>query len=417
MAPALALVHGFVIDGTGRAQVRNGTVLVREGRIDAVGPSVSVPRDAEVVDIAGHTVVPGLFDVHVHITLSSFPDLTAAVYTRPLAVLAFETVRNLAQTLHRGVTTIRTVGDFGHLDIVARDAIRSGWIQGPRIFAAGRSLTATGGHGRILRPWAVADVGDQSEVVDGVEQVRAAVRRQMEAGADHIKIYQTGGVIDPGGRIETEEYSDEELDMIVRTATMGFRRVCSHAHNKSGILRSIRAGVRSIEHGMYLDEECAKAAVEHDVFYVPTLAVMQNILDHGPAAGLPAYVMQNVADRTRQHREAVKLAYDAGVKIATGTDAGSVLTPHGSAGREAELLAACGIPVVEAIRCATQRGAELIGRESEVGTIVAGRIADLVVLNGNPVDDPSVLGRPEAVARVYQGGRPINAPQAGWVPR
>jgi imidazolonepropionase-like amidohydrolase len=238
----------------------------------------------------------------------------------------------------------------------------------------------------------------------GPEQARAAVRRQVEAGCDHIKLFQTGGVIDPGGRIEAEEFDEDELRTIVGTARLAGRPVACHAHNKPGILHAIAAGVRSIEHGMYFDEECATRAVEAGVFLVPTLIVMDRILRHGRDAGLPQFMIDNVAERTRQHHAHVQLAYQMGVKIATGTDAGSVLTPHGAAGMEVAMLVRAGLPPLHAIRAATMTAAELLGLASRLGTLEPGKLADVILVAGDPLAHPDLLGQPESVRMVFLGG-------------
>jgi len=384
--------------------------LVFEGeRIVAVGPAarVSVPGGARVIDGEGLTVMPGLIDAHVHITMTGGADLLAMSLQRSLPQVTFDTVGHLAATVEAGVTAIRTVGDIGHIDIAARDAVAQGRIRGPRIVAAGKGLTSTGGHGTILPPWIRVAYGDISEVVDGPEQGRAAVRRQVEAGCDHIKVFQTGGVIDPGGRIEAEEFDEEELRTIVGTARLAGRPVACHAHNKGGILRAIAAGVRSIEHGMYFDEECATRAVERGVFLVPTLIVMEQILRKGRSAGLPQFMIDNVGDRTKQHHANVQLAYQMGVNIAAGTDAGSVLTPHGAAGMEVAMLVRAGLRPLDAIRAATMTAAELLGLGPRLGTLEPGKLADVILVAGDPLARPELLGQPEAVTAVFVGGAQV----------
>ena len=253
-----------------------------------------MPRDARTVDAAGGSVLPGLMDVHVHISLNAPADLVREVLGRPVGEAAFDVARNLARDVAAGVTTIRTVSDLAHLDIAARNAVRRGTIVGPRIHPCGRGLTATGGHGELVPHWLCRRDGELSEVVDGADAIRAAVRRQARAGATWIKVFQTGGVIDPHGRIDAEEFAPDEFATAVQTATMLGLPVAVHAHNKAGILRSIREGCRSVEHGMHFDDECAAAARAAGTFLVPTLTVMDRILAHGAGAGIPG-----VHDRQR----------------------------------------------------------------------------------------------------------------------
>ena len=197
--------------------------------------------------ISRGSVLPGLMDVHVHISLNAPSDLVREVLGRPVGEAAFDVARNLGETVAAGVTTIRTVSDLAHLDIAARNAVRRGTIVGPRIHPCGRGLTATGGHGELVPHWLCRTDGDISEVVDGADAIRAAVRRQARAGATWIKLFQTGGVIDPHGRIDAEEFAPDEFATAVHTATMLGLPVAVHAHNKAGILRSIREGCRSVE--------------------------------------------------------------------------------------------------------------------------------------------------------------------------
>ncbi len=409
MTEQTAIVGARLIDGTGADPVDRATVVIDGERIASVGPAarVRVPTGARLINGEGMTVLPGLIDAHVHITMTGEADLLAMSTQRSLPQIAFDTVSHLAATLDAGVTAIRTVGDIGHVDIAARNAIAAGRLRGPRIVAAGKGLTSTGGHGTVVPSWIRTAFGDISEVVDGPEQARAAVRRQVEAGCDHIKVFQTGGVIDPGGRIEAEEFDEEELRTIVGTAQLAGRPVASHAHNKSGILHSIAAGVRSIEHGMYFDEECAARAIEAQVFLVPTLIVMDQILRHGRAAGLPQFMIFNVRERTKQHHANVQLAHQMGVRIVTGTDAGSVLTPHGAAGKEVAMLVRAGLRPLEAIRAATMSAAELLGVGSSLGTLEAGKLADVILVSGDPLATPKVLGEPASVRVVFVGGRQV----------
>ncbi|MDR7402486.1 MAG: amidohydrolase family protein [Armatimonadota bacterium] len=411
MTEQTAIVGARLIDGTGADPVDRAALVFEGERIVAVGPAsrVAIPGGARVIDGEGLTVMPGLIDAHVHITMTGGADLLAMSLQRSLPQVAFDTVGHLASTLEAGVTAIRTVGDIGYIDIAARDAIARGRIRGPRIVAAGKGLTSTGGHGTIVPPWIHVAHGDISEVVDGPEQGRAAVRRQVEAGCDHIKIFQTGGVIDPDGRIEAEEFDEEELRAIVGTARLAGRPVACHAHNKPGILRAIAAGVRSIEHGMSFDEECAARAVEAGVFLVPTLIVMERILRQGRDAGLPQFMIDNVGHRTKKHNANVHLAYQMGVKIAAGTDAGSVLTPHGAAGMEVAMLVRAGLRPLDAIRAATMTAAELLGLGSRLGTLEPGKLADVILVAGDPLARPELLGQPEAVMAVFVGGVQVKA--------
>ena len=411
MTGNLAIVGGKLIDGTGAAPIPNGLVLIEGDRIAYVGPAdgKKVPGNAEVIDAGGASVLPGLMDVHVHISLSAPSDLVREVIARPVGEAAFEVARNLADTVAAGVTTIRTVSDLAHLDIAARNAIDQGKMIGPRLHPCGKGLTTTGGHGEIMPCWLCQSHGELCEVVDGTDQVRAAVRRQARAGATWIKVFQTGGVVDPHGRIDAEEFAEDEFQIAIDTAKMMALPVAVHAHNKSAILRCIRAGVRSVEHGMHFDEECADAARGTETYLVPTLTVMDRILKHGAQAGLVDYMIENVRERTSKHHEYVKYAFDVGANLACGTDAGSLLTPHGSAGREVVQFVKCGLTPVQAIQIATQSTARLLNVEHEIGSLQSGRLADVIVVEGDVVGRVENLEVAGNMRHVMVGGRRVAA--------
>ena len=411
MTGNLAIVGGQVVDGTGAAPIPNGLLLIEDDRIAYAGPAdgKKVPGNAEVIDAGGASVLPGLMDVHVHISLSAPSDLVREVIARPVGEAAFEVARNLADTVAAGVTTIRTVSDLAHLDIAARNAIDQGKMIGPRLHPCGKGLTTTGGHGEIMPCWLCQSHGELCEVVDGTDQVRAAVRRQARAGATWIKVFQTGGVVDPHGRIDAEEFAEDEFQIAIDTAKMMALPVAVHAHNKTAILRCIRAGVRSVEHGMHFDEECADAARGTETYLVPTLTVMDRILKHGAQAGLVDYMIENVRERTSKHHEYVKYAFDVGANLACGTDAGSLLTPHGSAGREVVQFVKCGLTPVQAIQIATQSTARLLNVEHEIGSLQPGRLADVIVVEGDVVGRVENLEVAGNMRHVLVGGRRIAA--------
>ncbi len=408
MHTELAIGGGLLIDGTGADPVANALVLIKDGIIVHAGKAegIRIPRGARLVEAEGATVMPGLFDAHVHISLSAPSNLLAEVTARSVGEVAFEVSNNLAETVAGGVTTIRTVSDLAHLDISARNAIRRGTLRGPRIHPCGHGLTTTGGHGDIMPCWLSQSHGDIAEIVDGPDEIRKGIRRQAKAGAAWIKLFQTGGVVDPHGRLDAEEFLPAEFAAAVETAHLLGLPVCVHAHNKPGILRSIRSGCRSIEHGMHFDAECAEAALQHGTWLVPTLTVMDRILVHGRQAGISDFIIENVRDRTNAHRAHVKHAYDIGANIASGTDAGSLLTPHGSAGREVVQLVRCGLTPVQAIEVATRNTARML-RSEDTGSLEADKLADLIIVEGdvaNRVEQLEVAGN---MREVMVGGRTL----------
>ena len=404
-----AIAGGLLIDGTGAEPVADALVLIEDDRITYAGPPKgrALPPNARVIDAAGASVLPGLMDVHVHISLSAPSNLAHELSGRSPGLIAFEVANNLRETVAGGVTTIRTVSDVEHLDIAARDSIGKGIMVGPRIHPCGKGITATGGHGEILPCWLCMSHGEITEVVDGPDAIRSAIRRQLRAGAQWIKVFQTGGVIDPHGRIDAEEFAPDEFATALETARIAGVPVCVHAHNKTAILRCIRNGVRSIEHGMHFDEECAEAAREHGTFLVPTLTVMDRIMVFGAQAGIADFMIENVRQRTSKHHEYVKYAHDIGAGIACGTDAGSLLTPHGSAGREVVQLVKCGLTPMQAIQVATQNTARLLMAEDDVGTVETGKLADVIVVDGDVAGDVSRLEVPGNMRHVLIGGREV----------
>jgi imidazolonepropionase-like amidohydrolase len=404
-----AITGGTLVDGAGNPPVANGLVLIENDRIVYAGPAsgARIPDGAAVVDAEGCTVLPGLMDVHVHISMSAPTDWRLDHYRRSPGRIAFETTANLRSTVEAGVTTIRTVSDIGHLDVAARDAVRDGLCIGPRIVPCGKGLSSTGGHGQKLPCWICQSHGEVVEIVDGPEAITAAVRRQARAGAEWIKVFQTGGVVDKHGRIDAEEFLPEEFDAAIATAKLLGMPVAVHAHNRPAILRSIKAGCRSVEHGMDFDEECARTAAAHGTFLVPTLTVMERIVRLGKGANVAAHIIDNVRKRTEQHVKYVRFAHEVGVPIATGTDAGSILTPHGAAGSEIANLARIGLSPLEAIRCGTEVAARLLRLDDRLGTLTKGKLADVVVFRGDVVSDLALLEDRANVRLVMIGGRRI----------
>lgn len=406
---SMVIAGGQILDGTGADPIANGMVVIEGNRIAYAGKADQkrIPSGARRIDAAGGSILPGLMDMHVHISLGAPSDLLAEIVTRPLGQVAFEIAANLRDTIAAGVTTIRTVSDLAHLDIAARNSIRKGITVGPRIYPCGKGLTATGGHGALLPCWMCSSHGEISEVVDGIPAIRKAVRQQIQAGAQWIKLFQTGGVIDPEGRLDAEEFAPDEFAAAVETARVAGLPVAVHAHSKGGILRSIREGCRSIEHGMIFDEECAAEAAKKGTYYVPTLTVMHRIIRHGSQAGIPEFMIKNVRERTDKHYEYVRHAFQSGVGVACGTDAGSLLTPHGSAGREVVHFTECGMTVPQAVRAATEVTARMLMADRDLGTLAEGKLADVIVVDGDVMQNVRQLEVAGNMRHVIADGREV----------
>ena len=404
--PAVTAIRaGTLIDGTGAAPVKNAVILVQGDRITAVGTNVPVPAGATVVDLSGATVLPGFIDAHVHLAFRTIGDgdWQHAGLTEMPSQLALLGAAHAQQTLEAGFTTVRVVGTAHFGDIALRNAINAGWIPGPRIVAAGISFGIRGGHcdeTNGLQPEALDHEGGiEVGVADGIEEVRNAVRYMVKYGADVIKICATGGVLSLTDSVGVQQYTEDEMRAIVETATQLDRRVAAHAHGSAGIKAAVRAGVTSIEHGSILDAEAVALMKQHGTWLVPTLLAGFTVESLATAGRLPPPIAAKSLAIAPRHRNSFKLAVDAGVKIALGTDAG--VMKHGTNAREFGLMVRYGMTPMQAIVAGTSNGATLLGLERDVGTIAVGKYADLVAVRGDPIQTISTL---EHVDFVMKGG-------------
>jgi imidazolonepropionase-like amidohydrolase len=401
--PITAIRAGTLIDGTGGAPVRNAVILVQGGRITAVGPSVAVPSGAAVIDLSAFTVLPGFIDAHVHLAGHTIGDgdWQHSRLTEMPSQLALLGAAHAQQTLEAGFTTVRVVGSVAFGDVALRNAINAGWIPGPRIMAAGVSFGIRGGHcdeTNGLQPGALGyEAGVAEGVANGVEEARNAVRYAVKYGADVIKICATGGVLSLTDSVGVQQYTEEEMRAIVETATQLDRRVAAHAHGTAGIKAAVRAGVTSIEHGSILDAEAVRMMKDRGTWLVPTLLAGFTVESLATAGRLPPPIAAKaLAIAPRQHAS-FKLALDGGVRIALGTDAG--VMRHGSNGREFGLMVRYGMTPMQAIVAGTSNGATLLGLESEIGTIAAGKRADVVAVRGDPLQSIALLERVDFVMK------------------
>ncbi len=398
-----AIRAGTLIDGTGGAPIKNAVILVQGGRITAAGTNVTVPSGATVIDLSGETVLPGFIDAHVHLAGRTIGDgdWQHSRLTEMPSQLALLGAAHAQQTLEAGFTTVRVVGSAAFGDVALRNAISAGWIPGPRIVAAGISFGIRGGHcdeTNGLQPEALGyEAGVAEGVADGVEEVRNAVRYAVKYGADVIKICATGGVLSLTDSVGVQQYTEEEMRAIVETATQLDRRVAAHAHGTAGIKAAVRAGVTSIEHGSILDAEAVSLMKQHGTWLVPTLLAGFTVESLATAGRLPPPIAAKaLAIAPRQHAS-FKLAVDGGVRIALGTDAG--VMRHGSNAREFGLMVRYGMTPMQAIVAGTSNGATLLGLEAEVGTVAAGKRADLVAVRGNPLQNIQILETVEFVMK------------------
>ncbi len=399
--------HVTLIDGTGRAPVPDATVVIRDRRLHAVGVGdrISLPdEDITEIDAQGGFLLPGFIDTHVHMILEGF-NLAREMAT-PFSMRFYNSVRHLRRTLDVGITSVR---DAGGADLGMKQAVESGVVAGPRLQISIAVLTITGGHVdfwmhsgnefKLLPEYP----GFPASRCDGVDGVRRTVREVLRAGADVIKICSTGGVMSPTDHPEFTQFSPEELDVIVREAA--YRRgvkVMAHAQGTEGIKNAVRAGVHSIEHGIYLDDEAIELMVERGVFLVPTLLAAAAILEIGEGGGMAAHAVRKAREVVDAHRDSIARAYRAGVKIAMGTDAG--VMPHGTNLRELGLMAGLGMSPMEVIVATTKTAAECLGWQTDVGTVEPGKLADLVVTRTNPVQDLRSLEHADNILLVIKDG-------------
>jgi imidazolonepropionase-like amidohydrolase len=385
--------------------IRDAAIVVTGDKIIAAGPSssVGVPAGAKVIDLGDVTLLPGFIDAHTHIIGRTLGDPMADIasvkdYEAYAAILGVENAR---KTLMGGFTSIRVLGAGGFDDMALRQAIEDGRAVGPRIEAAGHALGITGGHcdDNGWRP-GLSDPGYKEGVANGPDEVRAAVRYQVKYGADVIKICATGGVLSEGDAIGATQYTYEEMKAIVDEATKLDRKVAAHAHGTEGIKIAIRAGVASIEHGSFLDDEAAKMMVKKGTFLVPTLmagAAVEVFAKNGVLKGLRA---EKGLAAAAAMRRGIKFAEANHVQIALGTDAGVI--PHGTNAKEFGLMVEWGgLTPIESLTAGTINGAKLLGWDKQVGSIEAGKLADIVATAGNPLED---IHRTEQVTFVMKNG-------------
>lgn len=394
------LSGGRVFDGTGSA-IADADVVISDGKIADVG--IGLDGDNEV-DIRGMAVLPGFFDCHVHVMMSGI-DLVRRLQ-RPFSYQFFQAARNLAATLDCGITTVR---DAGGADLGVRRAVEDGLIDGPRIQIAISALSQTGGHGDGWLPSGVTTFlmsphpGRPSGLVDGPEEMRKRVREIIRAGADVIKVHTSGGVLSPRDSPKHAQFRPDELAALMAEATAAGLPVMAHAQATDGIKNALRAGVTSIEHGIYLDDEAIEMMLSTGAWLVPTLVAPHAVLKAASAGSqLSDGVLAKAQDVMAAHASAFARAVAAGVRIAMGTDTG--VGPHGTNLDELPLMAAGGMTPAQVLTATTRSAAELLRMGDETGTIMPGKRADLVVLAGDPFDLANLKAN---IRTVYSAGSKV----------
>ena len=391
---------GAIVDVEAGVILEDRVIAIEDGVITAVTrPSGEpIPSDAELIDLSGYTVLPGLIDAHTHL-LSDSDDhgLNSLVVSLPEATI--NGVKNAAATLQAGFTTVRNVGAPGYADVALRDAIAAGEVAGPRMLVSGPPIGITGGHcsDNNLLPFEYGVTEDG--VADGPWAIRQMVRQNVKFGVDLIKTCSTGGVLSAGTRLDAVQYTLEELEALVDEARAHGRTVAVHAHGTAGIRNAILAGADSIEHASYLTDEVIELAKEHGTRFVMDVYVTEHILSEGEASGVLQESLEKEREVGQIQRESFTRAHAAGVEMVYGTD--SAVYPHGDNARQFSRMVRFGMTPAEAIRSATVSAVDLLGVGDQVGRIAEGLQADLVAVSGNPYEDVSVL---ESVEFVMKGG-------------
>ena len=401
---------GSLIDGVNDRLQGESTLVIEEGAISSVQSGrVDVPEGVRLVDLQNRTCLPGLIDMHVHLEGQTSPDNYIKQFVLDDAQVAFNSLEFAKTTLMSGFTTVRDVGGSG-VNINLRDAINAGKVTGPRIFTSGKSIATTGGHADPTNGWKdeiEGDPGPKEGVINGVADARKAVRQRYKEGADLIKITATGGVLSLAKSGTAPQFKMDELEAIVSTARDIGYHVAAHAHGVEGMQRAIRAGVRTIEHGTLMDQETMELMKEYGTYLVPTITAGKSVAD---SAKIPGYYPEVVVPKAVALgpiiQETFAQAYKSGVNIAFGTDAG--VFAHGENANEFIYMVEAGMPPMEAIKSATVVAARVLDASDRLGSLQEGKVADVIAVTGNPLEDISVLKKVDFVmkqGKIYKGGK------------
>jgi len=393
---SLLLRCARIVDGIGGALTEHG-VLIEDARITRIAPLNEFDGYAGAdMSLDDATLLPGLIDCHVHLCFDAEPNPGEATDKMRPGAVAVRALANAQRTLRGGITAIRDCGGKDYLEFAARDACNGGQFQGPTIRASGRMICMTGGHGNRF-----------GRVADGVEDVVRAVREQVHAGSDLVKIMATGGVMTPGVDPEDAHYSAEEMAAGIAEGHRFHKTCASHAQGTEGILNAVRGGIDSIEHGIFMSEKCIEEMLERRTFLVPTLSALKNILAASDQ-GIPDYVLEKATRVSETHQRSIRMFYDAGGRIAMGTDAGTPFNHHGENAQELRYMVDVGISPMDAITFSTSNAADLM-RLEHTGRIQEGAVADLLVVDGNPLEDIDAVANSAHHRLVIKGGKQVHA--------
>ncbi len=394
--------HGRVIDGYQDKPVQDGLVVIDDGMIVYSGKMDEVIleryQDAHVVDLSGKTIMPGMIDAHVHLTLAGEPSYLQTLIMEDAKLTVIKGIERAKNALNAGFTTIRCLGEKGQIDVYIKKAIEEGVIVGPNILASGKAITITGGHGDMF-PGDI-EIDGIATIVDGEDAVRTATRKQLKLGVDNIKLMATGGGMSPGDA-RISQLTIAEMRVAIEEAEKYGKLTAAHAIGEEGINNALEAGVRTLEHGTYISDKGIGIIQRTGAYLVPTLAAFKT-LKYGKEGGVPEYHLKKVQAFKDAHFINLRKALDAGVKVITGTDAGTPFNLHGENAYELECLVEAGMTPMEAIHAATRVAAEALKLEDK-GMLKEGYVADLIVIDGNPLDDITILQHGK-VEQVYKQG-------------
>ena len=381
-----------LFDGKSNSLVTPGIVVVTDGKIAGTGSSASVPTDAEVIDLGDATLLPGFIDAHTHLTMTYSEDYARAALDalrKPIPEMALDASVNARITLLAGFTTVRDVGSMQYLDAGLRNAINRGVVPGPRMLVAVHAIGATGGHcdDTGWREGAVGkETGPEVGVINGADEARRAVRLAHKYGATVIKTCATGGVLSLADAVDTPQLTQAELDALVDEAHALRLKTAAHAHGAEGAKRAIRAGIDSIEHGSFLDDEALDLMKQKGTYYVPTLMAVQGLSEQiQKGVPIPPAIKVKADDAIAHVHQAFQKAIAKGVKIGLGTDA--AVYPHGRNAEEFHQMVDLGMKPIDALKAGTSSDADLLGLSSKIGTLETGKLADVVAVPGDPLEN------------------------------
>jgi len=406
------LKGGKLIDGTGKDPIEDSVLVVKGNRIEAVGPSgaVDYPPETEVLDVAGKTVMPGLIDAHFHFTGTTTLNNLEYVLDHPYLRVA-RSAMDAFRLLDSGFTACRDMACHHALHL--RQAIDEGNLPGPRIVSCGKGITMTGGHldeaHSLPVEWVVQY--DFCRVADGVDECRKAVREQLRAGADFIKICTSGGVMSERDLPTSTQHTLDEINAICEEAAAAGRKVAAHAQGSQGIKNALLGGVATIEHGTQMNDELIEMMLEKEAWFIPTFSVVEALITNGHKAGIREGSIKKAKEINQTHQEGFVKAWKAGVNIGLGCD--YILSPliengiMGDHARELEIYVEIGMSPMEAIVCATKNNAEVLDLSDKIGTLEPGKLADLIVVNGDPLADISVLRSRENIVTIFKDGTEV----------